>query len=72
MSNTSVLRRRCENALRSCAAIHRHLNILRLFMVGLAVLPFADATFAQLFGKDASQRYDLIMEEAIEADDIDY
>ncbi|MFG0239856.1 MAG: DNA topoisomerase IV subunit B, partial [Gimesia chilikensis] len=32
----------------------------------------ADATFSQLFGKDASQRYDLIMEEAIEADDIDY
>ncbi|WP_417387942.1 DNA gyrase/topoisomerase IV subunit B [Gimesia sp.] len=32
----------------------------------------ADATFAQLFGKDASLRYDLIMQEAIEADDIDY
>ena len=54
MSNTSVLRRRCENALRSCAAIHRHLNILRLFVVGLAVLPFADATFAQIPLPDAS------------------
>ncbi|MFH1301298.1 MAG: toprim domain-containing protein, partial [Planctomycetota bacterium] len=32
----------------------------------------ADTTFNQLFGKDASLRYDLIMLEAIEADDIDY
>ena len=32
----------------------------------------ADSTFSQLFGKDPSLRYDLIMEEAVEADDIDY
>ncbi|SFI33826.1 DNA gyrase/topoisomerase IV subunit B [Planctomicrobium piriforme] len=31
----------------------------------------ADATFAQLLGKDASERYRIIMDEAAEADDLD-
>ena len=31
----------------------------------------ADATFAQLLGKDASERYRVIMEEAAEVDDVD-
>jgi DNA gyrase/topoisomerase IV subunit B len=31
----------------------------------------ADAVFSQLLGKDASERYRIIMDEAAEADDLD-
>jgi DNA gyrase/topoisomerase IV subunit B len=42
-----------------------------LLRVDIDNLVNADSTFAQLLGKDASERYRVIMEEAAEVDDID-
>lgn len=42
-----------------------------LLRVDIDSLVEADTTFAQLLGKDASERYKVIMEEAGEADDVD-
>ncbi|QDU37429.1 DNA gyrase subunit B [Maioricimonas rarisocia] len=42
-----------------------------LLRVDIDSLVDADTTFAQLLGKDASERYRVIMEEAGEADDVD-
>ncbi len=42
-----------------------------LLQVGIESAVEADAIFAQLMGKDASERYRIIMDEASDADDID-